>query len=55
MEGRYLKFRIPPDAKLEDVIEVLNLMDLTINVNSKETKMFLEIHKDWIIAEGLEC
>jgi len=47
------KFTIPPDASVEEVIRLLNLMGLQVDTESRdpETHIWINEHKDWFDIE----
>ena len=42
-------FRIPENATLKDVIEILNKMSLVVNLNDEDNKEWIYNHKEWFI------
>ena len=45
----YMKLKIPSNAKLEDVIFLINEMEYEVDVNDEKISKFLYGHRDWIV------
>jgi len=44
-------FRIPETVTLEDIIEILNKMGLTVQLDDSNNKEWIYEHKDWFIED----
>ena len=42
-------FKIPENASLKDIIEVLNKMKLVVHLDDLDNKQWIYEHKDWFV------
>jgi len=53
-DSDYRDIRVPQDATLEEVIEIINMTRLQIDLNHPDVKAWVFDHKDWILPKGMK-